>query len=186
MSFMLNLVICGKPCHSCQIMAFGSNHGIRVKSCHSCQIMAFVSNHGIHVKACHSCHASVVLFLLAFYKVVGWPKAKLHCNVQRRRTSRCPYCAIGFHCEVLWMGPLWSLFSALNHVIHVKLCQIMSFSSNHVIQFKSCHSCQIMSFMSNHVIHVKSCHSCQIMSFMSYHVNSFMTCVIRTFQAKIQ
>jgi hypothetical protein len=48
------------------------------------------------------------------------------------------------------MGLIWSHFSGLTHVIHVK----------------SCHSCQIMSFMSNHVIHVKSCHSCQIMSFV--------------------
>jgi hypothetical protein len=43
---------------------------------------------------------------------------------------------------------LWSHFSTLNNVIHVK----------------SCHSCQIMSFMSNHVV-----------SFMSNHVVSFMS-----------
>jgi hypothetical protein len=56
------------------------------------------------------------------------------------QTSRCPYCAFGFHCKFRGMRSL-----------------------------KLCHSCQIMSFMSNHVIwsnyviHFKSCHSCQIM-----------------------
>jgi hypothetical protein len=60
------------------------------------------------------------------------------------KTSRCPYCAFGFHCK----------FTGIR-------------------SFKSCHSCQIISFMSNHVIHVKSCHSCQIMSFMSWVIGLF-------------
>jgi hypothetical protein len=41
-----------------------------------------------------------------------------------RKTSRCPYCAFGFHCKFRGMRSL-------------KLCH-------------SCHSCQIMSFISNH------------------------------------
>jgi hypothetical protein len=44
------------------------------------------------------------------------------------KTSRCPYCAFGFHCKFRGMRSL-----------------------------KLCHSCQIMSFISNHAIHVKSC-----------------------------
>jgi hypothetical protein len=110
-------------------------------------------------------------------KVVARPsiavRFRLPCYGTIIKTSRCPYCAFGFHCKFtgMWSCQIMSLMS--NHVIHVKLChscQIMSFMSNHVIDVKSCHSCQIMSFMSNHVIHVKSCHSCQIMSFLSNHV----------------
>jgi hypothetical protein len=118
-----------------------------------------------------------------------------------KETSRCPYCAFGFHCKFTGMRSFKSCHSCQimsfmsnhvilaisshtsqimsfmsNHVIHVKSChscQIMSFMSNHVIHVKSSHSCQIMSFMSNHVIHVKSCHSCQIMSFMSWVIGLF-------------
>jgi hypothetical protein len=88
-------------------------------------------------------------------------------------TSRCPYCAFGFHCKFTGMRSCKSCHS----------CQIMSFMLNHVIHVKSCHSCQIMSFMSNHVIHVKSCHSCQIMSFMSNQVIYVKSCQIMSFMS---
>jgi hypothetical protein len=76
--------------------------------------------------------------------------------IQQIKTSRCPYCAFGFHCKFRGMRSLKLCHSSqimpfmLNHVIHVISCNLE----------KSCHSCQIMS---NHVIHVKSCHSSQIM-----------------------
>jgi hypothetical protein len=92
-----------------------------------------------------------------------------HCNWI---TSRCPYCAFGFHCKVSWTG-----------VIDVKSChscQITTFMSNHV---NSRCSCQITRFlsklcqnMSNQVVHFiscPSCHSCQIMSLMSFVIGLF-------------
>jgi hypothetical protein len=107
------------------------------------------------------------------------------------KTSRCPYCAFGFHCKFRGMRSLKLCHSCQimsfmsNHVIHVKSrhsSQIMLFMLNHVIHViscnlvKSCHACQIMSFMSNHVIHLKSCHSSQIMQFMSKHVIHVKSC----------
>jgi hypothetical protein len=95
--------------------------------------------------------------------------------VLARETSRCPYCAFGFHCKFTGMRSCKSCHS----------CQIMSFMSNLVIHVKSCHSCQIMSFMSNqviYVIHVNSCHSCQIMSFMSNHVIHVKSCQVKSCQ----
>jgi hypothetical protein len=134
----------------------------------------------INVNSCHSCHLSFD-FSENLVKS-GKPEGGSNMSswafgdsfaVMPNATSRCPYCAFGFHCKFTGMRSFKLCLSCQiisfmsNHVIHVKSChscQIMSFMPNNFIPVKSCYSCQIMSFMSNHVIHVKSCHSFQIMS----------------------
>jgi hypothetical protein len=99
-------------------------------------------------------------------------------------TSRCPYCAFGFHCKVRGMD---SVSAHLCHVNSCHSCKFMSIIAFHdilcqflviyviyVISFHV-HSCQFTSFMSLFSFNdrVNSCYSSKVLlfkSFISIHV----------------
>jgi hypothetical protein len=105
------------------------------------------------------------------------------------KTSRCPYCALGFHCKVRGKESIWAR-SYYVMSIHIHVINVNSYSCH------SCHSCHFMvmhvhfcqfaslmsfnvincNFMAFYGIHENSCYSCKFMSFMPIDVNSCYSC----------
>jgi hypothetical protein len=46
-------------------------------------------------------------------------------DLRSQKTSRCPYCAFGFHCKVRKLSQSWHIHAMSIYVIHANSCQFM-------------------------------------------------------------